>query len=149
MRQADVAPATVQRYQSDNYSTYHRGNHKPSPSNQSARNRSNHYGGLWVPGDTHRDWNRNRSHYWNHHHYRWYDGGWLIIDTGFVPDYSVDTSIESAVQMRLSDLGYYQGPIDGDIGPLSHRAIARYQTDRNLPVTGQIDDLLLRSLQLE
>jgi hypothetical protein len=55
---------------------------------------------------------------------------------------------DAAVQSELARRGYYNGPIDGDIGPGSSRAIARYQMDRGLPVTGSITSSLLRSLGL-
>lgn len=58
-------------------------------------------------------------------------------------------SIDVAVQRSLARRGYYHGPIDGDIGPASRRAIARYQDDRGLRVTGSIDSSLLRSLDLD
>jgi hypothetical protein len=42
-------------------------------------------------------------------------------------------------QARLARLGYYPGPIDGDFGPMTSRAIRRYQADYGLPVTGRLD----------
>ena len=57
-------------------------------------------------------------------------------------------SAGAAVQQALSRRGYYQGSIDGQIGPQSRRAIARYQADRGLRVTGIISDSLLHSLGL-
>ncbi len=108
-------------------------------------NRSNHYGGRWVEGGQHADWGNSGEHQWHHHNYRWYDGGWLIIDTG----YQTGGSIGSAVQQKLSEQGYYHGPIDGDIGPGSSRAIANYQSDNGLTVTGTINDALVGSLGLQ
>lgn len=55
---------------------------------------------------------------------------------------------DAAVQSALARRGYYYGPIDGDIGPMSSRAIARYQADHGLAVTGSITSRLLRSLGL-
>ncbi len=57
-------------------------------------------------------------------------------------------STDAAVQNALARRGYYQGPIDGEIGPISSRAIARYQHERGLRVTGTINTSLLRSLGL-
>lgn len=54
----------------------------------------------------------------------------------------------SAVQIALSRRGYYGGEIDGSIGPGSRNAIARYQQDQGMPVTGTINASLLRSLGL-
>jgi hypothetical protein len=53
-----------------------------------------------------------------------------------------------AVQRALARAGYYQGAIDGAIGPQSRRAIARYQSDNGLRSTGLIDRSLLNSLGL-
>ena len=55
-------------------------------------------------------------------------------------------SVDVAVQRALASRGYYRGPIDGDIGPGSRSAIARYQRDRGLAVTGSVNSSLLRSL---
>ena len=54
----------------------------------------------------------------------------------------------AAVQQALSQRGYYGGGIDGRIGPQSRRAIARYQADRGLRVTGGVSSSLLQSLGL-
>jgi hypothetical protein len=57
-------------------------------------------------------------------------------------------SLEAAVQLALARNGYYNGPIDGDLGPRSRRAIANYQEDRGLRVTGYPNSSLLNSLGL-
>ncbi len=57
-------------------------------------------------------------------------------------------SADVAVQRALTRLGYYRGPVDGDIGPGTRASIARYQRDRGLRVTGVVDSTLLRSLGL-
>jgi Ni/Co efflux regulator RcnB len=54
----------------------------------------------------------------------------------------------AAVQEVLRRRGYYRGPVDGQIGPQSRRAIARYQEARGLRVTGGISASLLHSLGL-
>jgi len=58
-------------------------------------------------------------------------------------------STDVAVQRALARAGYYQGSIDGDIGPQSRRAIARYQEDHRLRPTGIISQSLLQSLGLQ
>lgn len=40
------------------------------------------------------------------------------------------------LQERLRDQGYYSGPIDGALGPLTRAAIRRCQKSQNVPVTG-------------
>jgi peptidoglycan hydrolase-like protein with peptidoglycan-binding domain len=57
-------------------------------------------------------------------------------------------NLGTAVQRALSGRGYYHGPIDGEIGPGSRRAITRYQEEQGLRVTGDISPSLLRSLGL-
>lgn len=57
-------------------------------------------------------------------------------------------SDNSAVQRELARRGYYDGSIDGQIGPQSGRSIARYQRDQGLQETGNISDSLLQSLGL-
>src|ERR1035437_1222880 len=57
-------------------------------------------------------------------------------------------NLGTAVQRALSSRGYYRGPIDGEIGRGSQRAIARYQQEQGLRVTGDISPSLLRSLGL-
>jgi hypothetical protein len=55
-------------------------------------------------------------------------------------------STDMKVQRALARRGYYNGPIDGSLGSGSRSAIARYQRDRGLPVTGTVTSSLLRSL---
>lgn len=68
------------------------------------------------------------SHYW---------GGHSVSYRG---------STDARVQAELARRGYYRGPIDGDIGPGSRAAIARFQADRGLAVTGYINTSLLSAL---
>lgn len=56
--------------------------------------------------------------------------------------------VEVAVQIELESLGYYNGPIDGDIGRGSIRAITNYQRSNGLVATGNIDRALLKSLNI-
>jgi hypothetical protein len=107
-----------------------------------------------------RSWNRESSHTWNHHHYRWNDGNWVIIDTGsYGYPYGYDNgynsgriyesrSLAASVQVRLAREGYNPGPADGMIGGQTRHAIADFQNDHRLPVTGQIDGPLLQTMGL-
>ena len=54
----------------------------------------------------------------------------------------------SAVQSELAKLGYYNGAIDGVLGDQTEAALARYQQDRDLSVTGTVDSATLQSLGL-
>ncbi len=56
------------------------------------------------------------------------------------------SSLEASVQRALRREGYYDGPVDGDIGPRSRSAIREFQAENGLYVTGRIDSRLLRAL---
>lgn len=49
-------------------------------------------------------------------------------------------------QRMLNKLGYYQGPMDGSTSPAIHLAIAAYQRDQGLPITGAPDPATLAKL---
>jgi hypothetical protein len=55
----------------------------------------------------------------------------------------------SAVQAELAKLGYYNGAIDGTLGDQTEAALARYQEDRDLSVTGTVDAATLQSLGIK
>jgi peptidoglycan hydrolase-like protein with peptidoglycan-binding domain len=57
-------------------------------------------------------------------------------------------SIEAQAQRRLRELGYYRGPIDGDFGRGSRKALSRFQRDNRLPATARLDDRTLRALRI-
>jgi len=128
-------------------------------------------GGFRPPTGITRNWQRGSVHEWNHHHYRWYGGDWILFDDapyGYTNDfgypdsyyndngsepppavmYDSSATIAASVQDRLARDGYDPGPSDGVIGPQTRDAILDFQNDHRLPVTGQIDDPLLRALGL-
>lgn len=106
----------------------------------------------------HSGWRHDHDYDWRGHHYRWYDNAWFIIDPGYYAysdypgyydsgyaDYSaVPVSVQ--VQQVLAQQGYYDGPIDGIVGPGTSQAIAEYQRDNGLRVTGTITRSLLEYL---
>lgn len=53
------------------------------------------------------------------------------------------------VQAALNAAGYTAGPPDGALGPKSRAAISRYQSDKNLAATGEVNAELLASLGIE
>ena len=53
-----------------------------------------------------------------------------------------------AVQSQLAKLGYYHGPIDGTVGDQTEDALARYEEDHDLSVTGTVTAAALQSLGL-
>ena len=56
-----------------------------------------------------------------------------------------DTTVQ-AVQTELTQLGYYNGPVDGIFGPTTRDAVAKYQIDNQLDVTGSLSPDTLQSL---
>lgn len=93
-------------------------------------------------------------------------GGWYYWDTGWwYPAWGYDPyafyyydgpiyayndlppdQVIANVQTSLQDEGYYDGEIDGVLGPLTRAAIAAYQADHGLYVTSAIDEPTLDSL---
>jgi hypothetical protein len=55
----------------------------------------------------------------------------------------------SAVQSALAKLGYYHGAVDGVLGDATEAALARYQEDRDLSVTGTVTAATLQALGLK
>lgn len=151
-KKSGFAPSTPLVSQRSGFSASDR-NVRPN-SAQRLYTRENNYGGLWVLGDNHSDWDRNGVHVWNRHRYAWYDGGWLILDGGFrprgfsYPNNSANSTV-AQVQRKLSAEGYALGRADGVIGPATRDAISDYQQDNGLAVTGRINAPLLTSLGLE
>jgi hypothetical protein len=117
--------------------------------------------------DLYGGWDRGRVHTWNNQHNRCKNNDWVIIDGGgygfpgyydfdqpdtyttyetYTPDYG--TNLAAEVQEELSRRGYSTGGVDGIIGPQTRDAIAGFQEDHGLPVTGRIDTRLVRSLGL-
>ena len=103
---------------------------------------------------SHQGWNHGSEYFWNGHHYRWYGNGWFIIDPFpyygygyYAPGYYGNGgSVSMQVQAALTQQGYYQGPVDGVVGPGTRAAIAAYQRDNGLRVTGTITGGLLNDL---
>jgi hypothetical protein len=64
------------------------------------------------------------------------------------PDQYESSSTVSAVQSALAELGYYRSAIDGVDGDETQAALARYQEDHDLSVTGTLTAATLQSLGL-
>jgi hypothetical protein len=101
---------------------------------------------------SHAGWSHNQQYNWNGRNYRWYNNGWFIIGPypyyygNYGPGYYNGGSLSAEVQSALEQQGYYQGPIDGVVGPGTQAAIANYQQNNGLRVTGTITAGLLRDL---
>jgi hypothetical protein len=76
--------------------------------------------------------------------------GWNVMARPYYVTYPAFATypVEVSVQVELQRRGYYSGPIDGDIGAQTSAAIAKYQADNGLPRTGQINEALLKSLNI-
>ena len=108
-------------------------------------------------------------HWWRHHcvaivffdgGYWGWEGGWWFPAWGYDPYYSYyaydgpiygydglpPDQVVANVQGALQRLGYYQGAIDGVLGPATQEAIENYQRHQGLPVTGGIDHRTLASM---
>lgn len=57
-------------------------------------------------------------------------------------------STEARAQLRLRELGYYRGPIDGSFGRGSKSALIRFQRDSRLRPTGWLDERTRRALRI-
>jgi hypothetical protein len=114
----------------------------------------------------HREWH-DRG-WWRSHYNRiiFVNGGWYYWNTGYwfpawgyAPSayYAYDGPIYGYnglapdriivdVQSQLQRDGYYDGPIDGLLGPMTRDAIAGFQADHGLAVTSAIDEPTLATL---
>ena len=116
----------------------------------------------------HRQWH-DRG-WWRSHYNRvvFVVGGWYYWDDGYwYPAWGYDPyayypydgpiygyndlapdQVISSVQAQLQRDGYYQGPIDGQLGPMTRQAIAAFQADHGLAITSTVDEPTLESLGL-
>ena len=116
----------------------------------------------------HKQWH-NRS-WWRSHYDRivfvnngWYywNAGYWFPAWGYAPSVSYvydgpiygynglsPDQVTVNVQEQLARAGYYDGPIDGLLGPMTREAIAAYQADNGLAITSAIDEPTLATLGL-
>jgi hypothetical protein len=100
------------------------------------------------------------DYYRTYHRHRYYNDalGVFLFALTAPPAYVYDSTpayyngygyeTRMAVQEELARAGYYDGDIDGVVGPGTRSAIYAYQQDYGLYATGRIDDQLLQSLGL-
>jgi hypothetical protein len=62
-------------------------------------------------------------------------------------EYSGDARV-SDVQSALAREGYYDGPVDGTLGPSTRNALRRYQREHGLDATGGITSGVIHALRL-
>jgi hypothetical protein len=58
-------------------------------------------------------------------------------------------TVRQELQSRLADRGFYDGPIDGEIGPATLEAMAHFQWSQGLEPTGYVDAATSRALGME
>jgi Putative peptidoglycan binding domain len=87
--------------------------------------------GYWYPA-----WGYNPSS-----EYYAYDGPIYVGQRGEPPD-----QVIADVQAELQQMGYYQGEVDGLLGPMTQQALTAYQADQGLATTAAIDEPTLDSL---
>ncbi len=95
-------------------------------------------GGWWF-------WN---SGYW---YPAWgYDPGYVYPYDGPIYGYNAlsPDQIVMNVQVQLRDAGYYEGEVDGVLGPQTRYALAAFQADHGLAVTSAVDEPTLATMGL-
>jgi len=68
--------------------------------------------------------------------------------TGYASSTQGGNAVVSSIQSQLAKFGYYGGAVDGVLGDQTEAAIARYQEDNDLSVTGTVTAATLQSLGL-
>ncbi len=61
---------------------------------------------------------------------------------------ALQENILFAAQGQLARRGFYRGDLDGRLGPATTDALVRFQRDRDLPVSGRLDEETLDGLEL-
>jgi hypothetical protein len=112
---------------------------------------------------------RHNQGWWNNHYNRivLISGGWYFWNAGYwYPAWGYDSAfayypydgpiyaynnlppdqVIANVQSTLQAQGYYQGAVDGMLGPVTRAALANYQRDHSLYRTEAIDEPTLESL---
>ena len=138
---------------------------------------ANHHVFARHDSNWHGDWDKHRAHFDHGHVFVFVDGFWWgLYPWDYYPYYAygsypydyysypyddyddqsayVDSgqygngATVSAVQSELAKLGYYRGAVDGIVGDETQAALARYQEDHDLSVTGTLTAATLQSLGL-
>lgn len=108
--------------------------------------------------------------WWSSHYSRiiFVSGGWWYWNTGYWypawgyapgayypydgPIYGygdlAPDQVVTQVQLQLQRDGYYAGPVDGVLGPMTRQAIAAFQADHGLAITSTVDEPTLSTLGL-
>jgi hypothetical protein len=149
--------------QRGNFAYYRGGNGRINNNFHSAAFRGQQYAAF---RNYHRQWH-DRG-WWRSHYNRivFVSGGWWYWNAGYWfpawgyaarayypydgPIYGYNglppDQVTVDVQQQLQRDGYYDGPIDGSLGPMTREAIAAFQADNGLAVTSVIDQPTLAAL---
>jgi Putative peptidoglycan binding domain len=90
---------------------------------------------------------------YDYYPYDYYPGYYADVEPyyynegGYSDEPMVDQTV-TTVQTELTQLGFYNGPIDGIFGPTTRDAVANYQVAKQLNVTGSLSPDTLQSLGL-
>ena len=148
--------------------------HKHHHDHDSSQSQSNNHGNNQWNNNWSNQGNNHRNNNWNHHQGNYGQncqspsvaGLLLSLATGFAPapqaryyapaaprayygyERPCGNSMEASVQLALARAGYYRGPVDGYLGAASRQAIANYQADHGMRITGYPSRSLLYSLGL-
>ena len=143
--------------------------HNDHRRNVTVRNRNS-----WYEASRRFNWRHRHDRSWWRHHYSntrfvLFGGGYYFWNNGYwYPAYGYDPAystyaydepiygynnyapgeVISNVQIELQREGYYDGEIDGLIGPNTRSALARFQADNGLYITRAIDEPTLEALGL-
>jgi hypothetical protein len=106
---------------------------------------SSHYNRVELIGGGYYYWNNGYWYpAWGYdpgHEYYAYDAPIYVGHRAEPPD-----RVIADVQAELQEMGYYQGEVDGLLGPLTREALTAYQADQGLTATAVIDEPTLDSL---
>jgi len=169
----NINKTSFNKYQIHNYKNFHA---KMNPAIESVKFNGNyhivgseHWGHNYVVfSNYHPLWH---DHFWWHSHYDnvvLIGGGWYYWNAGYwFPAWGYDPGVAyypydgpiytpaagvppdqivASVQSTLQEQGYYQGDVDGLLGPLTRAALADYQRDHGLEITSAIDEPTVSSL---
>ena len=73
-------------------------------------------------------------------------GSLLAVSLVAIPVFAQSSDAIRDAQQSLKDKGFYNGPIDGINGPLTHSAVRKYQRKQNLTADGRLGPKTLDTL---
>ena len=124
------------------------------------RRSAHHWGGHWWAwdgatwlglDDGYYPWDYFPYYAYDYYPYDYYPGYYADVEPYYDSEGVYDTTPTAdqnvkSVQADLAQLGYYRGSVDGIYGRGTRDAVAHYQTDRHLSVTGTLTTQTLQSL---